>query len=77
MTKESYYFVSASKGPAEFIDLFRRFDGLTMNAFEASERTGRAEELHAQLLGLAKAHDKSTDDGTLIPATFLRVTISI
>src|SRR5690242_13640364 len=77
MTKDTYYFVSASKGPAEFIDLFRRFYGPTMNAFEASERTGRAEELHAQLLGLAKAHNKSTDDGTLIPATFLRVTVSL
>ena len=77
MTKESYYFVSASKGPAEFIDLFRRFYGHTMSAFDASERAGKAEELHAQLLDLAKAHNKSTDDGTLIPATFLRVTVSI
>jgi ubiquinone/menaquinone biosynthesis C-methylase UbiE len=77
MTKDTYYFVSASKGPAEFIDLFRRFYGPTMNAFESAEPAGRAEELHAQLLDLAKAHNKSTDDGTLIPATFLRVTVSI
>ena len=77
MTKDTYYFVSASKGPAEFINLFRRFYGPTMNAFEASERTGTAEELHAQLLDLAKAHNKSTNDGTLIPASFLRVTVSL
>ena len=77
MAKDTYYFVSASKGPAEFIGLFRRFYGPTMNAFEAAEQSGRAEELHSELLGLAKAHNKSTNDGTLIPATFLRVTVSL
>jgi len=77
MAKDTYYFVSASKGPAEFIGLFRRFYGPTMNAFEAAEQSGRAEELHTQLLDLAKAHNKSTNDGTLIPASFLRVTVSV
>lgn len=75
--KDTYYFVSANKGPAEFIGLFRKFYGPTMNAFEAAEKSGRAEELHAELLGLAKAHNKSTNDGTLIPATFLRVVVSV
>ena len=76
MAPDTYYFVSASKGPAEFIDLFRRFYGPTMNAFEAAEQSGRADELHGQLLDLAKAQNKSTNDGILIPATFLRVTVS-
>ena len=77
MTKDTYYFVSASNGPAEFISRFRRFYGPTMNAFDAAEESGRAEELHSQLLDLAKAHNKSTNDGTLIPASFLRVTVSL
>ena len=77
MAKGTYYFVSATKGPEEFIGLFRRFYGPTMNAFEAAEQSGRAEELHSELLGLAKVHNKSTDDGTLIPAPFLRVTVSL
>ena len=77
MTKDTYYFVSASNGPAEFISRFRRFYGPTMNAFDAAEQSGRAEELHSQLLDLAKAHNKSTNDGILIPATFLRVTVSL
>ena len=77
MAKDTYYFVSASKGPADFIGLFRRLYGPTMNAFAAAEKSGRAEELHTELLGLAKAHNKSTNDGTLIPATFLRVTVSL
>ena len=77
MTRDTYYFVSATNGPDEFISRFRRFYGPTMNAFEAAEQNGRAEELHTQLLDLAKAHNKSTNDGTLIPATFLRVTVSL
>ena len=77
MTKDTFYFVSASNGPAEFISRFRRFYGPTMNAFDAAEQSGRAGELHSQLLDLAKAHNKSTNDGTLIPATFLRVTVSL
>jgi ubiquinone/menaquinone biosynthesis C-methylase UbiE len=77
MTKDTYYFVSASKGPADFVGLFRQFYGPTMNAFDAAEQSGTAEELHSQLLDLAKAHNKSTNDGTLIPASFLRVTVSL
>lgn len=77
MTKDTYYFVSASEGPTDFISRFRRCYGPTMNAFEAAEQNGRAEELHGHLLDLAESHNKSTNDGTLIPATFLRVTISL
>jgi len=77
MTKGTYYFVSANDGPDEFISRFRRFYGPTMNAFDAAEKSGRAEELHSQLLELAKAHNKSTNDGTLIPATFLKVAVSV
>jgi ubiquinone/menaquinone biosynthesis C-methylase UbiE len=75
MTKDTYYFVSPSKGPENFTELFRRFYGPTMNAFEAAEQAGKAEELHSQLLELTKAQNKSTNDGILIPATFLRVTV--
>ena len=77
MAKDTYYFVSASEGPSGFISRFRRFYGPTMNAFDAAGQSGRAEELHSQLLDLAKAHNKSTNDGTLIPATFLRVTVAL
>lgn len=77
VSKDTYYFVSATKGPADFIGLLRRFYGPTMNAFDAAEQSGTAEDLHNRLLDLAKAHNKSTNDGTLIPATFLRVTVSL
>jgi hypothetical protein len=48
-----------------------------MNAFEAAERNGKEEELHTQLLELAKAQNQDTNGGTSIPATFLRVTVSL
>ncbi len=77
MAKDTYYFVSANSGLVEFVSRFSRFYGPTMNAFDAAEKNGRAEELHNQLLDLAKVHNKSTNDGTLIPASFLKVTVSL
>ena len=78
MEKDTFYFVSPDKGPAEIIELFRRFYGPTMNAFDAAEKNGKAEELHRQLLELAKAQNTSKDGSSIsIPATFLRVTVDL
>ncbi|MBI4097390.1 MAG: methyltransferase domain-containing protein [Candidatus Levybacteria bacterium] len=77
MVKDTYSFISNDKSPAEFIELLERFYGPTMNAVEAAQKSGKVEELHSQLLELAKAQNKSTDDGTSIPATFLRVTVNL
>jgi hypothetical protein len=77
ITKDTFQFTSLDKTPAQFIDLFRRFYGPTMNAFDAAENSGKAEELHGQLVELAKAQNQSANGGTFIPATFLRVTVSV
>ncbi len=77
MVKDTYHFVSHNKGPHQVIDSFRRFYGPTMNAFEAAEKNGKQEELHQQLLELAKSQNKSANGGTAIPATFLRVTVHV
>ena len=76
MVKDTFYFIS-DKSPTQFIGSFERFYGPTMNAVEAAEKSGKVEELHSQLLELAKAQNKSTDGGTSIPATFLRVTVNL
>jgi ubiquinone/menaquinone biosynthesis C-methylase UbiE len=76
MIKDTYSFVSPTVGPTEFIDLFRRFYGPTMNAFEAADKNGKVEELLGQLVELAKAQNKGDHGGTSIPATFMRVTVS-
>jgi ubiquinone/menaquinone biosynthesis C-methylase UbiE len=76
MVKDTYYFTSSDKSPAHFIRLFEQFYGPTMNAVEAAGKNGRKEELHNQLTDLANAQNKSNGAGTLIPATFMRVTVS-
>ena len=77
MVKDTYSFISPDKSPTDVIESFRRFYGPTMNAFEAAQKSGTVEELHNQLLELAKAQNTSADGSTSIPATFLRVTIHL
>jgi ubiquinone/menaquinone biosynthesis C-methylase UbiE len=77
MVKDTFYFRSPDKSPADVIESFRRFYGPTMNAFEAAEKNGKTEELREQLVGLAESQNESTDGSTSIPATFLRVTVSL
>jgi hypothetical protein len=77
LTRDTFCFISADKSPEQVIELFRRFYGPTMNAFEAAEKNGKAEELRSQLVELAKSQNTSENGGTSIPATFLRVTVSL
>jgi ubiquinone/menaquinone biosynthesis C-methylase UbiE len=63
--------------PSEFVDLFRRYYGPTMNAFEAAEKNGRADDLRKELNLLFESQNKSpSNDVTSIPAAFLRVTVA-
>ena len=77
LAKDTFSFQSPDKSPAEVIELFRRFYGPTMNAFEAAEKNGKVDQLHKQLLELAAAQNKSTGRGASIPATFMRVTVRL
>jgi len=77
LAKDTFYFRSPDKSPADLVELFRRYYGPTMNAFEAAEKNGKAEELRGQLVELAKAQNKGAGGGSSIPATFLRVTVRV
>jgi ubiquinone/menaquinone biosynthesis C-methylase UbiE len=77
MVQDTYYFASPEKSPAQFADLFETFYGPTMNAVEAAQKNGKAEDLHKQLLDLANAQNKSKNAGTFIPATFMRIIVSV
>jgi hypothetical protein len=77
LDKDTFYFDSADKSPVQLVEMFRRFYGPTMNAFEAAEKNGKVDELHSQLAELAKAQNRSTNGSTSIPATFLRVTVLV
>jgi ubiquinone/menaquinone biosynthesis C-methylase UbiE len=77
MVKDTYYFTSPDQSPTQVINVFEKFYGPTINAVDAAQKSGRAEELHNQLVELAKALNKTKDIGTLIPATFMRVAVSL
>lgn len=70
------YIFSYPGSPSELVATFRRFYGPTMNAFEAAESAGRAEALQGELEALFAAQNTSVE-GTAIPATFLRVTVTL
>lgn len=71
--------------PAEFVDAFRKYYGPTMNAFEAAEKQGKADQLQKELEELFQKENDAARGragskaqyGTSIPATFLRVTIRV
>jgi hypothetical protein len=64
--------------PFRFVDEFRRYYGPTMNAFEAAERNGRADDLRKELEALFETQNTSPrKDVTSLPATFLRVTVAV
>jgi len=77
MVRDTFFFGSSDMGPAQIIELFRRYYGPTMNAFDAAEKNGKTEELSRLLIEQATAHNKATGRGTMIPATFMRVTVRL
>jgi len=75
--RDTYTF-NYSGSPADFVAAFRAYYGPTMNAFEAAEKNGRASELQKELEDLFREQNRSpSPDRTSIPATFLRVTVSL
>jgi SAM-dependent methyltransferase len=60
--------------PTELVAVFREYYGPTMNAFAAASGDGRESDLQTELEDLFNEKNES-DDATLIPATFLKVTV--
>jgi SAM-dependent methyltransferase len=75
--RDTYTF-SVPRRPSELVAAFRQYYGPTMNAFDAAEKNGRAGELAKELDALFESQNQSgSKDATSIPATFLRVTVSV
>jgi SAM-dependent methyltransferase len=71
----TFYFAGT---PYEYVDVFRKYYGPTMNAFEAAEEHGRAADLRIALEDLfVRQNTLPTGDSTSISATFLRVTAAM
>ena len=76
--KRDTYTFMAPFSTNEFVHRFRIYYGPTMNAFEAAEKNGKAEELQKELEDLFRSQNQSGDENSLsIPATFLRVTVHV
>jgi ubiquinone/menaquinone biosynthesis C-methylase UbiE len=73
---ETYRF-SFPSAPAQLVATFRDYYGPTMNAFEAAEAAGGADSLQAELEALFERQNTSANGGTSIPATYLRVEVSV
>jgi hypothetical protein len=64
--------------PAELLDVFRKYYGPTMSAYDAAEKNGRGADLHKELNALFTSQNKSPNkNATSIPATYLRVTVVV
>jgi SAM-dependent methyltransferase len=76
-SRETYTF-NFLGSPSGFVAEFQAFYGPTMNAFEAAEKDGRADDLRKELVALFEAQNTSQSPGTTtIPATYLRVSVSM
>lgn len=74
--RDTYTFI-APYSPAEFVTTFKTFYGPTMNAFNAAEKNGKSADLQQELVSLFNIQNISTESNlTVIPATFLRVTVN-
>ena len=77
LVRDTYTFNYPSV-PSELMAAFRKYYGPTMNAFDAAEKDGRATDLENELDALFNSHNQSPNkDATSIPATFLRVTVTL
>ena len=75
--RDTFLFNSPQPPPAYVAD-FRSYYGPTMNAFAAAEKNGKAAELQRELEELFQRQNTSAARGaTSIPATFLRVTVTV
>ncbi|HEY9046109.1 MAG TPA: methyltransferase domain-containing protein [Ohtaekwangia sp.] len=63
--------------PSEFVQRFRLYYGPTMNAFDAAEKNGKAQDLQRELEQLFVSQNQNGSGATSIPATFLKVTVTV
>ncbi len=67
-----------SGSPADFVDVFKTYYGPTMNAFAAAAANGKEGELEAELVDLFMSENRCDDpERTIIPATYLRVSVQV
>lgn len=77
LRREIYNFTFPG-APADLMNEFRYYHGETMEAFEAAEKNGRAEDMRKDLCALFERLNTRQREGvSSIPAAFLRVTVTV
>jgi SAM-dependent methyltransferase len=74
--KPATYYFRHSGSPRELLGLFRHYYGPTMNAFDAAQKEGRADDLHKELVELFESRNEGSADAAMIPATYLKVIVT-
>jgi SAM-dependent methyltransferase len=62
--------------PVVLLETFKNYYGPTMNAFAAAAANGREAELYAELRTLFETQNQGDETGTIIPATYMKVTVT-
>jgi ubiquinone/menaquinone biosynthesis C-methylase UbiE len=71
----TFHFTGTS---ADYVSLFKQYYGPTMNAFDAADKNGKAQDVQRELVELFTSQNISGNpQRTSIPATFLRVTVNV
>jgi ubiquinone/menaquinone biosynthesis C-methylase UbiE len=74
-SRETFTFI-ADYPPSKLVENFKNYYVPTMNAFEAAEKNGKAQQLQDELETLFNSQNKSADrNKTSIDATYLLVTV--
>ena len=76
MKKDTYLFVKRGVTAEQYVDLFARYYGPTMNAVDAARANGKGQAIHDELVALTRTFNKGGDKDISIPATFMRVTVA-
>lgn len=77
MTRERWSFESSDRSPADFITLFEKYYGPTMNAVDAARAKGTDAQLHDELVAMANAENRARNGGMSIDAALMRVTVQL
>jgi ubiquinone/menaquinone biosynthesis C-methylase UbiE len=77
LKKDTFLFVKTGVTAEQYVDLFARYYGPTMNAVDAARANGKEKAIRDELVALTKSFNQGGNTNISIPATFMRVTVAV
>ena len=77
LEKDTFRFVKSNVTAEQYVDLFARYYGPTMNAVDAARASGKEKAILDELVALTRSFNKGGNTNISIPATFMRVTVAV